>query len=319
MRLSLLRTFDAVSFFAVMLGVGSLQYVLEEGARKEWLQSPAIVGLAWLSALCLAVVVWRGLTHPQPVLDLRAFGNRNFTLGCIYSFVCGVGLYGSIYIVPAILARVRGWNALQIGEIVFVTGLFQVATTPLVAYLARRVDLRLLLAGGLVLYGAALAMMTGVGPEWGAAELFWPLAIRGIGSMFIIVPITTIALGELSPERVGMASGLYNLMRNLGGAVGIAVIGVILQDQERLHAARLTERIVSEAGGQAAIVDRLTARVGAVVTDPDRARTAALSLLDQMVHRDALVMAFADAFVAMAVPFFLVLVLVPFTRRTRAS
>ncbi|MEJ1934317.1 DHA2 family efflux MFS transporter permease subunit [Nostoc sp. NIES-2111] len=317
-QLTLLRRFDALSVIAVMACVGSLQFVLEEGSRKDWFDSDLITTLSVLAVVALVIVVWRGLTHTQPVLDLRAFGNRNFTLGCLFSFVCGIGLYGSIYIVPAFLARVRGWDALQIGETVFVTGVFQVLTTPLVAVLARRFDQRLLLAVGLFLYGMALAAMSRVTPDWGAEQFFWPLATRGVGSMFIIIPITNIALGALAPDRVPVASGLYNLMRNLGGAVGIATIGIILQDQERLHTARFMEA-TADPGARAEVMDRLTQHIGTLIVDPDRAAVAATKILEGAVQREALTMAFSDALVAMAAPFFLSLLLIPFTRKSRAA
>jgi DHA2 family multidrug resistance protein len=317
-QFSLLKRFDAFSVVAVMACVGSLQFVLEEGSRKDWFDSDAITALSLLAAGSLVVVVWRGLTHPQPVLDLRAFGNRNFTLGCLFSFVCGIGLYGSIYIVPAFLARVRGWDAMQIGETVFVTGVFQVLTTPVVAVLARRFDQRILLALGLFLYGVALAAMSRVTPEWGSEQFFWPLATRGVGSMFIIIPITNIALGALAPDRVPVASGLYNLMRNLGGAVGIATIGIILQDQERLHAARFMEAAWDPAARTQAM-ERLTSHLGTLIVDPDRAAAAATKILEGAVQREALTMAFSDALVAMSVPFFLSLLLIPFTGKSRAA
>ena len=196
----------------------------------------------------------------------------------------------------------RGYDSLQIGKAVFIAGVFQVLSVAPVAVLSRRIDPRVMIALGLALYGCGLFLITPLGTQWGADELFWPQAVRGFSGMFVIVPVSNLALGKLPPERLKMASGLYNLMRNLGGAVGIAAINIMLQSREPLHFSRLAEHVSARNPAALALLETLTARFGAVLDDAGRARTAALAGVNRLVHQQALAMSFADALMVMAVP-----------------
>lgn len=220
--LSRLKGFDAFSIPFIAIALGGAGYVLEEGVRKDWFDDPTIAACTAASAVAWAVVVWRGVTHPRPVLDFAAFRVPNYTLSCVLAFVVGVGNYGAIYLLPVFLGEVRDYNSLDIGRAIFVTGVAQVVMTVAIATTANRLDQRLLLAAGLCAYGVSLVMMTPITDQWGGGELFWALILRGAASMAVIVPITSFALGGLPPARLPMASGLYNLMRNLGGAASIA-------------------------------------------------------------------------------------------------
>jgi DHA2 family multidrug resistance protein len=228
-------------------------------------------------------------------------------------------MFGSIYVIPVFLARVRGFDSLQIGEAVFITGVFQLLSVPPAAILARKLDPRKTLALGFALYGAGIWLMTPMTALWGGNELFWPQAIRGFGSMFVIVPITALTLGELPPERLKAASGLYNLMRNLGGAVGIAVIGILLQNRERLHYARLAEHVRLSNPGVLDSLQGLAVRLAATIGDPARAELAAVHRLNQLVQREAVVLTFVDTLWFMAVLFFASIPLVTLLRRLKSE
>ncbi|MFL5257297.1 MAG: MFS transporter [Rhodopila sp.] len=214
------------------------------------------------------------------------------------------------------LTWIRGYDSLQVGQAVFVAGMFQVLSVAPVAVLSRQLDPRVMLALGLALYGCGLFMMTPLCTQWGAEELFWPQAVRGFAGMFIIVPVTNLALGELPPERLKMASGLYNLMRNLGGAVGIAAINIVLQNREPLHFARLAEHVSATNPAASASLQALTLRFADVWGDLEKGKAAALASITKMVHQQAAAMSFADALLAMTVLFFASLVFVPLLRRT---
>ncbi|CAH2604512.1 DHA2 family efflux MFS transporter permease subunit [Rhodovastum atsumiense] len=315
----LLKGFDALSIPFVAAALGGLEYVLEEGVRDDWFDDDLICLFAIVSALSFVVVIWRSLTHRNPVLDLRALRNRNFALGCVLSFILGFGIFGSVYLLPLFLARVRGYDSLQIGQAVFVTGIFQLLSTAIVAPLSRRVDPRRLLVVGFALFGIGLWMTGQMTSQWSGAELLWPQAVRGFASMFVIVPITVLALGNLPPARLKMASGLYNLMRNLGGAVGIAVIGILLQNRERLHAARLADHAIAANAAMGGVLDRLASRFDAVMGDADRAQLAALGMLQRLARREALTLTFNDILLVMAALFFLALLLIPLLRRPGAA
>lgn len=317
--LRLLKGVDLLSIPFIALSLGSLEYVLEEGVRNDWFESSSITFFTWAAGVSFIIVICRSLTHKQPVLDLRAFASRNFSLGCLFSFIFGIGMFGSIYVIPVFLARVRGFDSLQIGEAVFITGVFQILSVPPAAILARKLDPRKTLALGFALYGAGIWLVTPMTALWGGNELFWPQAIRGFGSMFVIVPITALTLGELPPERLKAASGLYNLMRNLGGAVGIAVIGILLQNRERLHYARLAEHVRLGNPGVLGSLQGLAGRLATTIGDPARAELAAVHKLGQLVQREAAVLTFVDTLLFMAVLFFASIPLVPLLRRLKAE
>ncbi|MBY0431427.1 MAG: DHA2 family efflux MFS transporter permease subunit, partial [Rhodospirillales bacterium] len=244
-NLSLLKGFDLAGIVFIALFLGCLEYMLEEGPRDDWFQSDTILAVAIVSAGSAGLFFWRELTAAKPVVDLHAFKDRNFALGCTFSFVIGLGLYGSVYLVPVYLGRVLGYNSLEIGITMMVTGLFQVLSAPLAGALARKLDSRLLLACGLSLFGLGLGLNSGVTSAWGYWDLFLPQAVRGLSLMLCFVPINTITLGRLPPHQVQNASGLYNLMRNLGGAIGLAILTTSISDRFDLHSQRLGESLTT--------------------------------------------------------------------------
>lgn len=313
--LSRLRGFDALSIPFIAIAFGGLGYVLEEGVRKDWFASPIIAAAAAAALASFVVVVWRGLIHRRPVLDFGALAIPNYGLGCALAFIVGVGNYGAIYVLPVFLGEVRAFNSLDIGRAIFVTGVAQVLTTIVIAARANRVDQRLLLAVGLVGYGASLAMMTRLTHDWGGAEFFWALVLRGAASMAVVVPITSFALAGVPRPRLPSASGLFNLMRNLGGAVGIAVISAMLQQGQTVHYTRMAERVTPFVAHAAEVRDGLATRFGAVFADDRRADRAGLSRLAKIAEREAFVLAISDVLKWMAALFFIGLAAVPFLRR----
>jgi len=242
----------------------------------------------------------RVLTARSPIVDLRAFTNRNFALGSLFSFVLGVGLYGLTYMYPVYLAQVRGYDALMIGETMFVSGVAMFLTAPIAGQLAARMDPRPVLAAGFLIFALGSWWMTWMTRDWDFWELFWPQIFRGIGMMLAIVPITNVALGTLAPERLKNASGLFNLMRNLGGAIGLAVINTLLNDQTDLHLSRLHEAVTWSRGPVVEALDKMTAQLSGFGSE---AQSMALKQLMQIVHRQAVVMAFADVFLILSVLF----------------
>ncbi len=216
----LLERFDWWGLIFMAGFLGSLEYVLEEGPQYEWLQDTSVAVCAAVCAVSAIAFFWRVLTVDEPIVDIRTFGDRNFGIGCLISFCVGIGLYGLTYMYPRYLAEVRGYSALMIGETMFVSGITMFLTAPIVGRLMQKVDMRLIIAAGLVIFAAGSCQMTFITREYDFYELLVPQILRGIGMMFAMVPTNTIALGTLAPERVKNASGLFNLTRNLGGAVG---------------------------------------------------------------------------------------------------
>src|SRR5215470_14296631 len=213
-NLSLLRGADYVGMALMALFLGCLEYTLEEGPRWDWFGDDTIRATAWISAIAGVSFVWRSLTYAQPIVDLRTLTSRNFSLGCFFSFVTGIGIFGTIYLTPLFLGRVRGFSALDIGLTVFSTGVFQVLSIPLYIICAKRIDLRWLLMIGLGLFTLSLWNFTPITHDWGWRELLLPQALRGLAQQFAVAPTVTLTLGGLAPERLKLASGLFNLMRN---------------------------------------------------------------------------------------------------------
>ncbi len=313
--LSLLRHADYLGMVLLALCLGSLQYTLEEGPRWDWFGDDTIRATAWIAGLAGIAFLWRSLNHPDPVVDLSALKIPNFALGCFFSFVAGIGIFATIYLTPLFLGRVRDFSALQIGLAVLSTGLFQLAAIPVYTILARRVDLRWLMMFGFACFTLSLWSFAPITHDWGWRELLLPQALRGFSQQFAVAPAITLGLGSLAPERLKLASGLFNLMRNLGGEIGIAACGTILNDRTNLHFLRLAEHLTTANPAVADLLHRLAATVTAAGGDPQAGHAAALQLLRSLAWREAQTQTFADAFLAVMVCLAIATIMVPLMRK----
>jgi DHA2 family multidrug resistance protein len=296
----LLDRFDWFGLIAMAGFLGSLEYVLEEGPQYEWLQDTSVAICAAIGAVSAIAFFYRVLTADEPIVDIRAFANRNFGVGCLISFCVGIGLYGLTYVYPRYLSEVRGYSALMIGETMFVSGITMFLMAPVVGRLMLKVDMRYIIAAGLIIFGLGSFQMTWITRDYDFYELLVPQILRGIGMMCAMVPTNNIALGTLTPDRVKNASGLFNLTRNLGGAVGLAIINQILNDRTDLHISRLQDRMNWGNATATETLNMLTQRMQGM----GDASLIALKQLSQIVHRQAVVMAYGDVFYIMAVFYF---------------
>ncbi len=315
-NLKILRNFDFVGVATLAVFLGSLEYVLEEGPSKDWFDDRRIVLFAVVSVIAGIAFFVRALTAREPIVDLKAYLDRNFATGSLFIFVLGIGLYGLVYLYPVYLARVRGYDALQVGETMFVTGLFMFLTAPISGRIAQKADPRIMIAVGMGLLAISCVELVPITHDWAFAELFLPQAVRGVGLMVAMIPVSMLALGTLPPERLKNASGLFNLMRNFGGAVGLAVINTLLNDRWDLHIQRLHEAVTwsRDAANErlASMTQHLASALGS------DAQMAALKSLTSSVRSQALVMAFSDIFLIMAVLFFAIVLFAPLARRPMA-
>jgi DHA2 family multidrug resistance protein len=297
---SLFKHFDwwGLGFMAVFLG--SLEYVLEEGTRYDWFDDQTITLLTVVAALSAAAFFARALTARQPIVDLKAYANRNFALGSMFSFVLGIGLYGLTYLFPLYLEEIRGDNALMVGETLFVSGVAMFVTAPVVGRLAGKLDPRFLLMAGFVIFAIGAWQMTYVTKDWDFAQLLWPQIFRGVGLMLAMIPITNVALGTLPPERLKNASGLFNLARNLGGAVGLAALNTVLDHRIDLHLARLHEAVTWARQPAQEMLTNMTTRFHDFGGD---AQAMAIKQMMMLTRQQGIVMAFADVFLMLAVVF----------------
>ena len=309
----LLDQIDFRGILYIVVFLGSMQFVLEEGVRKEWFESREIVVFSLVALASGLVMLHRELTIDNPIVDLRAFRDFNFAVGCLFSFILGIGLYTVIFLMPVYLATVKGLNSLQIGQYIMVAGIFQFASAFVAGPLAKVMDSRTMLASGLFIYGLGCWLNGNLTHEDGYWEFFWPQAMRGFALMFCFLPINSLALGTLPPEEVKNASGLYNLMRNLGGAIGLVVANTLMIQWNKAHYAKLREAVTPGSPQTQHLVDELTERfANAGMTDPD---LAALQQVHGMVMREAEVMTVNSLFHALALVFLISLLLMPLVRK----
>jgi DHA2 family multidrug resistance protein len=316
-EVSLLRHFDLTGLVLMALFLGCLQYALQEGPRWDWLSDGTILAAVIVSGIAAVLFFWRVLTYHQPIVDLRAFRIRNFAMGSLYSFVVGIGLYCGTYVIPLFLAEVRGFSSLQIGLTVVVTGLTQICISPFTTIIARKIDLRLMLAMGMGLFMTSMWFTASLNNQSSFWELLVPQMIRGCALMFCFLPANLISLSSLPPEVLKSSAGLYNLMRNLGGALGLAALGTVMNVRLHFHWNRLIESVNPARPAVQQWLDGATARF-----DPHFAGgggPAAVKLLGRIVEREALVLTFNDVMLLIGSIFFIGMVMIPILKRPSAA
>ena len=313
--LSQLKGADYPGMALMALFLGTLDYVLEEGARWNWFDDGTIRYCAAVSLVAGVAFVLRSLSYDNPVVDLRALKDRNFLLGCILSFITGIGIFATIYLTPLYLGYLRGFSAMQTGVAIFSTGAASLAGVPLYVILARRCDLRWLMMAGLACFGLSMWSFSFITHDWGAAELMVPLVLRGLPQVFAVAPSVNLGLGSLPPQRLKYASGLFNMMRNLGGAVGIAICGAILNDRTNLHFVDIASCLTPANQASNRLLTGMSRQLGTLLGSPQAGHAAALRQLYDLAYREAATMAYADAYSAIMVAFVMATLLVPLMRK----
>jgi len=297
MKLSLLRDGDWPGIVTMAIGLGALQTVLEEGNKDDWFGSAFIVRLSIIAAVALTLFFWVELTAAKPLLNLRLLARRNFGFGGLANFLMGVALYGSVFILPQYLARIQGYNSEQIGMVLAWTGLPQLVLIPLVPRLMKRFDARLIIGIGFVLFAASNFMNITMTTDYGSDQLFWPNVVRAIGQALAFAPLSAVATAGIEAENAGSASGLFNMMRNLGGAVGIAMLQTFLTKREQYHSNVLMQSVSLFEQATRTRIERLTQyfiQHGAI--DPADASHRAVVAIGQIVQKQAYILAFSDTF-----------------------
>ncbi|MDY7532167.1 MDR family MFS transporter [Pseudomonas sp. Bout1] len=284
----LLKSTDYLGILTMAVGLGCLQVFLEEGHRKDWLESSLIVSLGTVALLSLITFVIVQMSKPNPLINLRILGNRNFGLSSISSLGMGVGLYGSIYLLPLYLAQIQNYNSLQIGEVIMWMGVPQLVLIPLVPKLMKYVSPKWLCTLGFGLFGLASFSSGVLNPDFAGDQFNRIQIIRALGQPLIMVTISLIATAYIMPKDAGSASSLFNILRNLGGAIGIALLATLLDARTKTYFDYLREAIVPTNPQVAERMARLTETFGS--------ETAALGKLSEIAHQQAQIMAYNDAF-----------------------
>nr|WP_218177002.1 MDR family MFS transporter [Pseudomonas gingeri] len=284
----LLKSTDYAGIVSLGIGLGCLQVFLEEGHRKDWLESDLIVTLGSIALLSLITFVILQLSKANPLINLRILQNRNFGLSSIASLGMGVGLYGSIYLLPLYLAQIQNYNALQIGEVIMWMGVPQLFLIPLVPKLMKFISPKLLCTLGFGLFGLASFSSGVLNPDFAGPQFNQIQIIRALGQPLIMVTISLIATAYILPQDAGSASSLFNILRNLGGAIGIALLATLLDARTKVYFDYLREAIVP---GNPQVAERLT-----MLSEKLGGDGAALGKLSEITHQQASIMAYNDAF-----------------------
>jgi DHA2 family multidrug resistance protein len=297
MNLGLLREGDWVGIVTMAIGLSALQTVLEEGNKDDWFGSPFIVSLAIVAAIALTLFVVVELTARKPLLNLRILLRRNFGFGVLANFLLGVPLYGSVFILPVYLSRIQGYNSEQIGLVLAWTGLPQLVLIPLVPRLMKRFDPRIVIGVGFALFAASNFMNIYMTGDYATDQLFWPNVVRAIGQALVLTPLSAVATAGIEAENAGSASGLFNMMRNLGGAIGIAALQTVLTKREQFHSNVLSQSVSLFEQATRNRIDQLTQYfMNHGVIDRFDAVHRAYVAIGKVVQKQAFVMAFSDTF-----------------------
>lgn len=315
MQLRLLKQGDWLGILTMAVGLSCLQAVLEEGNKDDWFSSAFIVRLAAVAAICLVCFVWIELRVQNPLVKLRLLTQRNFGLGTIAFAFAGFALYGSVYLLPAYLGQVQQYNAEQIGMVLAWTGLPQLLLIPLVPMLMARFGVRYVALTGLLIFAASSFMNIHMSPDYAGDQFFIPNVVRAVGQALMLTPLSSLALGGIAAADAAAASGISNMMRNLGGAVGTAILATVVTKREQFHSNIIGQSVTP---GSDLVRERLAQLTDYFmahgVSDPAAAGHQAIVALGNLVRRQALTMGFSDAFAVVGFVLLLAAVSVALTR-----
>jgi DHA2 family multidrug resistance protein len=312
MRLSLLKDGDWLGIFLMAVGLAALTIVLEEGNRKDWFESALIVRGTIIGIVATSLFVIVELNHRQPIINLRLLSQRNFGTANLVNVIFGMGLFGSIYLVPLYFAQIQGYNSFQIGTVIMWTGFPQIILLPLVIKLMEIIDPRKLVAFGIAVFGASYFMNVFITHDSAYDQFMWANIVRAIGQPFIMVCLSVVATTGLDKDHAGSASGLFNGMRSLGGAIGIAASSTFVTRRQHFHSNHVMQNLSSYDPETVDKIALLQQHFLDFTGDPDLARTQALASLRYIARQETLVMAYSDAFFILGCAFALTIPIIFF-------
>ncbi len=283
------------------LGLGSLTIFLEEGNSKDWFDSNFIITFAALAVFGILGWVATSVTRDEPFVNLKLYGERNFLVATVLSAITGMGLYGASFLLPLFLGQIANFTPMQIGQIIMWSGFPQMLVMPFAAILSSKVDNRILCSFGLGLFGISCLMNSNLDATTGYDQLMLSQIVRAVGQPFIMLTLSNFAMQGIDPRDMASASSLFNMTRNLGGSIGIALLATTLTNREHFHSARLGESISLYAAPTQLRIDQLTQSFISHGVDPVAAANQALFSIDRLVRRESYIMAYNDGFWIMGV------------------
>ena len=316
------RTSEHIDYWGIgmlAVGVGALQIVLDKGQEKDWFGTHWITALALLAIVALAAFVVFELWIEHPVVNLRVFKSRTYATGVFMMALLGVGLYGSIVLIPLVMQTLLGYPAVQAGIAMAPRGLGAFIAMPMVGMIMTRFDSRKLLAAGLAVCAYTLIMFSRLNLDAGYWDFFWPQIIMGLSLGFLFVPLTTTTMDPIPKETMGNATSLFNLVRNLGGSVGISAVDTIQVRREQSHINVLGAHVNPLNPPALATFNQLRAAFIARGSDAVTASHRAYSVVWTMVMRQATMMSYNDAFRLLGIMFFAMMPLISLMRKPKAG
>jgi DHA2 family multidrug resistance protein len=310
---------DFLGLGLLAVGIGALQTMLERGERLDWFSSGQIQLLAIASSVSLIAFIWHELRTEYPVVDLRILKSRQLAVGVVYGLVLGVCLYATVFVLPVYLQNVRQFTANQTGLVILPGALASAFTMGFMGRLQGKFDARLSIVAGVAIFALSMWKHAHFTTESGFHDFFWPLIFRGVGLGLIFVPLTNLALADLPMSKIPNGTGLFNLMRQLGGSVGIAVSATLLQRFTAIHRADLAANVTPYAEATRERIAVITQALVARGDIPVIAQTKAIGFLNGIVTREAMMMSFEQLFLLFGTAFVLSLPLLLLMHRSKGA
>ncbi len=300
----------------LIVGIGMLQLVLDKGQQEDWFASSLITTLAVVSAVALVALIVHELRTEHPIIDLRVFADRSYATGVFLMTVVGFALYSSLVLLPVMLQTVLGYSSLEAGKAMSPRGVGSLIMMPVVGTLTSTINPRLLLSAGLAVGGVTMWWFGYLNLNAGTADIAWPQFVQGAGMALLFVPLTTASMSAITPERMGNATSLFNLMRNIGGGVGIALTGTYLQRDRQAVAALLGEHVSVYDPTTQSTLARITGAMQAAGVDAATATERAYAVVHGTLVRQAAIVSFVTIFRFLGLLFVLMIPLVLLIRKT---
>jgi MFS transporter, DHA2 family, multidrug resistance protein len=313
------RKVDYWGIGMLAVGIGALQIVLDKGQEDDWFSSNMILILSIVSAVTLAALIWHLLVTDEPIVDLRVFKERSYAVGVFLMTVVGFVLYGSMVLLPVMLQTLLGYPPLQAGIAMAPRGIGSFFMMPITGLMTGRFDPRKLLTAGLIAGGMTLIWLSQLNLQAGYWDIFWPQLFQGVGMSLLFVPLTTISMDAIPREKMGNATSLFNLMRNIGGSIGIAVTGTLLSRHSQVTVNTLGANVTAYDPASQSMLFQLRAAFIAAGSDAATATTRAYAALFGTLQRQATMVSFVGIFQLLGVMFIALVPLVLLMKRPRAG
>jgi MFS transporter, DHA2 family, multidrug resistance protein len=291
------ETVDWLGIGLLTTGVGSLQWMLERGERYDWFESPFVTSLAVISAVSFVGLVWRELTADEPVINFRVLKSRQLATGVAMAMLLGFALFGSVFVLPIFLQGLHNFTANQTGLVILPGAISSAITMAIMGRFASKIDARPLIATGVLGFLWCMWALSRLTIDAGASDMFWPLIVRGISLGLIFIPLTSASMAELKPQEIPQGTGMFNLTRQLGGSLGIAIVATMLSRFTFQAKSQLTQHVVTIGTDAQARLDFISHGMVARGMNPAVAHQQALMVMDRMVTAQASVLAFSRIYI----------------------